>query len=116
MYTFDENTRVQELASSFYKTGKITAILCHATCILLKATLDGKLLVEGKTWTGFANSEEIFADSYVGKRIQPFWIEDEASCRRRISLSPAASRRMPSAMEIGSQASNSFPERRWLDL
>jgi len=78
MYTFYEDTRVQELASSFYKTGKITAILCHATCIPLKAKLDGKLLVEGKTWTGFANSEEIFADSYVGKRIQPFWIEDEA--------------------------------------
>jgi hypothetical protein len=25
---------------------------------LLKAQSDGKLLVEGKTWTGFANSEE----------------------------------------------------------
>lgn len=35
-------------------------------------------MVDGKTWTGFANSEEAFADSYVGKRIQPFWIEDEA--------------------------------------
>jgi putative intracellular protease/amidase len=32
----------------------------------------------GKTWTGFANSEEAFADSFVGKRIQPFWIEEEA--------------------------------------
>jgi putative intracellular protease/amidase len=28
--------------------------------------------------TGFANSEEAFADSYVGKLVQPFWIEDEA--------------------------------------
>jgi putative intracellular protease/amidase len=28
--------------------------------------------------TGFANSEEAFADSFVGKKIQPFWIEDEA--------------------------------------
>jgi putative intracellular protease/amidase len=35
-------------------------------------------MVEGKTWTGFANSEEQFADEYVGRRIQPFWIEDEA--------------------------------------
>jgi putative intracellular protease/amidase len=24
------------------------------------------------------NSEEQFADNFVGKRIQPFWIEDEA--------------------------------------
>jgi putative intracellular protease/amidase len=39
---------------------------------------DGSLLVEGRTWTGFANSEERFADEYVGQRIQPFWIEDEA--------------------------------------
>jgi putative intracellular protease/amidase len=78
MYTFYEDDRVHELVSSFYKTGKITAVLCHATCILLKTKLKGKLLVEGKTWTGFANSEEAFADAYVGKRIQPFWIEDEA--------------------------------------
>jgi putative intracellular protease/amidase len=78
MYTFYNDNRVHELASSFYKTGKIMAVLCHATCILLKTRLDGKLLVDGKTWTGFANSEEAFADSYVGERIQPFWIEDEA--------------------------------------
>jgi putative intracellular protease/amidase len=38
----------------------------------------GALLVEGKTWTGFANSEERFADEIVGRRIQPFWIEEEA--------------------------------------
>jgi putative intracellular protease/amidase len=38
----------------------------------------GELLVDGKTWTGFANSEEQFADEYVGQKIQPFWIEDEA--------------------------------------
>jgi putative intracellular protease/amidase len=35
-------------------------------------------LIKGKTWTGFANSEEAFADSFVGQKIQPFWIEDEA--------------------------------------
>mgnify|MGYP003431165591 CR=1 FL=1 len=40
---------------------------------------DGRLLVEGKTWTGFASSEERFADEFVGQKIQPFWIEDEAS-------------------------------------
>ena len=49
------------------------------TCLLLETKLSsGDLLVEGKTWTGFANSEEQFADGFVGKRIQPFWIEDEA--------------------------------------
>ena len=38
----------------------------------------GDLLVKGKTWTGFANSEEAFADAWVGQKIQPFWIEEEA--------------------------------------
>lgn len=78
MYTYYNDERVQSLAAQSYKAGKITAVLCHATCILLKTKVDGKLLVHGKTWTGFANSEERFADEFVHKRIQPFWIEDEA--------------------------------------
>jgi putative intracellular protease/amidase len=57
----------------------VAALVCHATCLLLETKLSsGELLVKGKTWTGFATSEEKFADSFVGKRIQPFWIEDEA--------------------------------------
>ena len=59
--------------------GKIVAIVCHATCVLLKTRLsNGDLLVKGKTWTGFADSEERFADAFVGTKIQPFWIEEEA--------------------------------------
>ena len=58
---------------------EVTALVCHATCLLLDTKLsNGELLVKGKTWTGFANSEEQFADNFVGKRIQPFWIEDES--------------------------------------
>ena len=78
MYTYYNDARVHSLAAAFHQAGKITAVLCHATCILLKTKVDGKLLVEGRTWTGFANSEEQFADEFVGKRIQPFWIEEEA--------------------------------------
>jgi putative intracellular protease/amidase len=79
MYTFFNDERVHRLLASFYEAGKVTAVICHATCVLLKARLlDGHLLVAGKTWTGFANSEERFADEYVGRKIQPFWIEDEA--------------------------------------
>lgn len=62
-----------------YEIGKVVAVVCHGTCVLLKTRLsNGDLLVKGKTWTGFANSEEAFADSFVGHKIQPFWIEDEA--------------------------------------
>jgi putative intracellular protease/amidase len=79
MYTFWGDDRVHALVASFYEAGKVTALICHAVCVLLKARLsDGRLLVEGKTWTGFANSEEQFADDFVGQKIQPFWIEDEA--------------------------------------
>jgi putative intracellular protease/amidase len=78
MYTFFNDDRVHELAGEFYTAGKITAVICHATCILLKTKVDGKLLVSGKTWTGFANSEEKYADEFVGKHMQPFWIEEEA--------------------------------------
>ena len=79
MYTFWSDERVHALVSSFYEVGKVTAVICHATCVLLKTRLsDGSLLVDGKTWTGFANSEERYADDFVGKKIQPFWIEDEA--------------------------------------
>lgn len=79
MFTFRQNEKVQRLVSSFYEAGKVTALVCHATCVLLETKLaSGELLVKGKTWTGFANSEEQFVDDFVGRRLQPFWIEDEA--------------------------------------
>jgi len=79
MYTFFDDERVQSLLASFYEAGTLTAVICHATCMLLRVRLaDGRLLVEGKTWTGFANSEERYADELVNQRVQPFWIEDEA--------------------------------------
>jgi putative intracellular protease/amidase len=79
MYTFHRNEAVHDLFRDFYEAGKLLAVICHATCALLETRLsDGRLLVEGKTWTGFANSEESYADEFVGQRIQPFWIEEEA--------------------------------------
>lgn len=79
MYTFRGNKELSKFVVDFYMTGKPTALVCHSTCILLEAKLpNGKFLVEGKTWTGFADSEEKYADNFVGKRIQPFWIESEA--------------------------------------
>jgi putative intracellular protease/amidase len=79
MVTFRGDAKLQKLVADFYEAGKIVALVCHGTCLLLETRLsDGKLLVDGKTWTGFANSEERFADGFVGKRIQPFWIEEEA--------------------------------------
>lgn len=79
MITFRGNAKVQRLVARFHEAGKVTALVCHATCALLETRLSsGELLVKGKTWTGFATSEERHADGFVGRRIQPFWIEDEA--------------------------------------
>lgn len=79
MYTFIDNAPLHKFFVDFYVTGKPAAVICHGTCILLKTKLpNGKYLVEGKKWTGFANNEENYADAYVGKPIQPFRIEDEA--------------------------------------
>jgi putative intracellular protease/amidase len=79
MFTFRRNPALASLVARFYEAGKATALVCHATCLLLDTKLStGELLVAGKTWTGFANSEEQFADSFIGRRIQPFWIEEEA--------------------------------------
>lgn len=79
MYTFIDNAPLHKFFVDFYLTGKPTAAICHGTSILLKTKLpSGKFLVEGKQWTGFASSEEQYADNYVGMKIQPFRIEDEA--------------------------------------
>lgn len=79
MYTMYNNAEIQKFFADFYATGKPAAAICHGTCILLQTKLpDGKYLVEGKKWTGFASSEEQYADNYVGMKIQPFRIEDEA--------------------------------------
>lgn len=79
MYTFVDNQARHQLVVDFYEQEKLVCIVCHATSILLTARAkDGKLLVEGKTWTGFANSEEEYADNFTGVKIQPFWIEERA--------------------------------------
>lgn len=79
MFTFRQNPALIQLFSDFYATGKPTAALCHGTCVLLEAKLpDGTYLIQGKTITGFANSEEDFADQVVGQKVMPFRIEDEA--------------------------------------
>jgi putative intracellular protease/amidase len=79
MITMIDDVALHAFVARAYEAGKLVSIVCHGTCILLKTRLsNGDLLVKGKTWTGFANSEEAFADAWVGKKIQPFWIEEEA--------------------------------------
>ena len=79
MYTFIGNDDVHAAVADFLAEDKPTALVCHATSVLLTAKdRDGTLIVDGRRWTGFASSEEQIAEDAVGQRIQPFWIEDEA--------------------------------------
>lgn len=79
MYTFRGNADLEKLFAAFYESGRPSAAVCHSTALLLEARLSGgDLLVKGKTWTGFADAEEDFADSAVGTKIQPYRIEAEA--------------------------------------
>lgn len=79
MYTFRGNKELEKLFTDFYESGKPSAAVCHSTTLLLEAKKsNGELLVAGKTWTGFADAEEEFADQAVGQKIQPYRIETEA--------------------------------------
>lgn len=79
MYTFRGNKELEKLFVSFYEANKPSAAVCHSTTLLLEAKKsNGELLVKGKTWTGFADAEEEFADQAVVQKIQPYRIETEA--------------------------------------
>lgn len=79
MFTFPEATVLHRLLAEFWAAGKVTSALCHGTAALLYVKLaDGTPLLRGRTLTGFANSEEDYADQFVGKKVMPFRIQDEA--------------------------------------
>jgi putative intracellular protease/amidase len=66
MYTFVTNKPLHQKVIGFYERDKIVAVVCHAASILLHArTSDGQLLVNGKTWTGFANTNFITAAAFM---------------------------------------------------
>jgi len=42
---------------------------------------DGSYLVDGKTVTGFANGEEEFSDTFAGRKVMPWRVEDALRAR-----------------------------------
>jgi len=79
MVTFTDNAELHTLFASFYEAGKVSATICHGSVILLKTRLsNGRLLAEGKQWTGFCDAEEEIVDKAYSKQVQPFRIETEA--------------------------------------
>lgn len=83
MLTFANNETLHKLFAAFHDAGKTAAALCHGSVVLLKARgADGRLIAEGRRWTGFCNAEEDVVDKAFNTKVQPFRIEDEA---RRIA-------------------------------
>jgi putative intracellular protease/amidase len=79
MFTFKDAVGLQALFMYFFRSGKPSAALCHGTSLLLYLkNPDGTPFVKGRKMTGFANSEEDYADKAVGQKVMPFRIEDEA--------------------------------------
>ncbi len=77
--TFTNDTALHRLFGAFHDAGKVSAALCHGSLVMLHARgSDGKLLAEGRRWTGYTNAEEDVVDKFMGVRFQPFRIEDEA--------------------------------------
>lgn len=79
MFTFRNHAALQALFLAFLSSGKPSAALCHGTCLLLDLrNKAGDPVIRGRRITGFANTEEDFADQAVGRKMMPFRIEDEA--------------------------------------
>jgi putative intracellular protease/amidase len=75
MWDLAEDPTSIKLLESFVDAGKIVAVVCHSTGALrhVKAP-NGKLLVDGKTVTGFTNGEETEMEL---TKVVPFLVEDE---------------------------------------
>jgi putative intracellular protease/amidase len=75
MWDLAEDQNSVRLLETMVRAGKTFALVCHSSGALRHVkTPDGRLLVEGKTVTGFTNGEE----EEVGlTNVVPFLVEDE---------------------------------------
>jgi putative intracellular protease/amidase len=77
MESYRDDETVKGAIRRFYEAEKPTAIYCHGTAALPDLTLsDGSYLVEGRTVTGFSNAEEDYSDSFVGRSVMSWRVED----------------------------------------
>ena len=79
LITFRDNSELHKFIADFYEQGKVVCLICHGTSLLLWTTLEnGHLLADGKTWTGFADSEEDMVNQTFGLTVNEYTIETEA--------------------------------------
>lgn len=64
----------------FYEKAKIVAVICRVSTLLLWTRLsNGRLLAEGKKWTGFTDVEEHAIDAAFSMKQNDYRIQGEAS-------------------------------------
>lgn len=79
LVTFKDDQKLHALIADFYEQGKVVGLICHGTCLLLWTRLSGgELLADGKTWTGYPDSEEAMMDEALGMKVNEYTIETEA--------------------------------------
>jgi len=79
LVTFKDDARLHELIAAFYEAGKVVGLICHGTCLMLWTKLsDGTLMADGKTWTGYPDSEENMMNEALGMTVNELTIESEA--------------------------------------
>ena len=80
LLTFKDDPALHQLIADFYEKGKIVTLICHGSSLLLWTRLsDGKLLADGKTWTGFTDEEEEVVNQAFGMTLNDYTIESEAA-------------------------------------
>lgn len=80
LLTFKDDPALHKLIADFYEKGKVVTLICHGACLLLWTRLsNGKLLAEGKKWTGFTDEEEELVNKAFGMELNDYTIESEAA-------------------------------------
>ncbi len=77
---FKDDVALHELIAEFYEGKKIVALICHGSSLLLWTRLsNGRLLAEGKKWTGFTDEEEAEVNKAFGMTLNDYTIQSEAA-------------------------------------
>lgn len=80
LLTFKDDPALHKLIADFYDKGKIVTLICHGSSLLLWTHLSsGKLLAEGKKWTGFTDEEEDDVNATFGMKLNEYTIQTEAA-------------------------------------
>lgn len=79
LITFKDDEKLHALVAAFYEQGRVVGLICHGSCLLLWTRLsNGQLLADGKTWTGYPDSEEEMMNAAAGIKVNEYTIESEA--------------------------------------